>query len=97
MTFEANLGIGWIHGSTDTASDTSDLSLGGLDLGLGGWVSPQLAITGRIAGVTDSVSGGRITSGVLVGAVQYWPTPNVWVGGGLGVGVLASDARPRNR
>jgi hypothetical protein len=88
MTFEANLGMGWIHGSTDSGSHTTDLSLGGLDIGLGGWVTPQLAITGRIAGVTDPENGGRVTSGVFVGALQYWPTPNVWVGGGLGLGFL---------
>ncbi|MCE9578829.1 MAG: hypothetical protein K8W52_37235, partial [Deltaproteobacteria bacterium] len=80
-------GIGWIHASANGDSDTSPLSLGGLDLGVGGWASPQLAITGRIAGVTWSENGGRLTSGALLGAAQYWIDDHLWIGGGLGIGV----------
>src|SRR5688500_517389 len=44
MTFEANLGIGWIQASDGGSSDTSDVGVAGLSLGVGGWASPQLAI-----------------------------------------------------
>jgi hypothetical protein len=85
MTFEANLGLGWITGD----SDTSDLGLGGLSLGLGGWVSPKLAITGRIAGVTLSDNGARLSNVFFGPSLQYWIDDHFWLGGGLGVGILA--------
>lgn len=88
MTFEANIGLGWIHASADGGSDTSDLGLGGLDIGVGGWINPKLAITGRIAGVTLSDNGARLTSGVLVGSAQYWVDDHFWFGGGAGLGLL---------
>lgn len=89
MTFEANIGFGWIHAANDNDSDTSDLGLGGLDIGVGGWINPHLAAGARIAGVTYSDNGARLTSGVLVGALQYWVDDHIWFGGGLGLGVLA--------
>jgi hypothetical protein len=44
MTFEANLGFGFIHASSGGVSDNSDASLGGLDLGIGGWLGPRSAL-----------------------------------------------------
>jgi len=87
MTFEANLGIGWIHGSSNGDSYTSDVTVGGLDLGVGGWANPRLAITARIAGATYSEDSGRLTSGALLGAAQYWIDDHFWIGGGLGLGI----------
>jgi hypothetical protein len=89
MTVELNLGLGWIRVSADGDSATSDLGLGGLNLGLGGWVSPKMAITARIAGVTLSENGNSLTNGVLVGSLQYWVDDHFWFGGGAGLGVLA--------
>jgi hypothetical protein len=97
MTVELNIGFGWIHASNGSSSDTSDLSLGGLDLGVGGWVSPKLAITGRLAGVTFSQNGGRFTDGFLGPVAQYWVSDHAWFGGGGGLGVLAvSDSSGNN-
>ena len=88
MTFELNVGLGWMYAQADGDSDTSDLGIGGLSLGIGGWVSPQLAITGRIAGVTLSENDATL-SNIFVGpSVQYWLNPNAWIGGGAGVGIL---------
>jgi hypothetical protein len=89
LTFEANLGFGWMRIANDNDSDTSDLTLGGLDIGVGGWVNPHLALGARIAGVSYSENGARLTNGVLVGGLQYWANNNFWVGGGLGFGILA--------
>jgi hypothetical protein len=89
MTFEANLGLGWIRASANDDSDTSDLGLGGLSLGLGGWVSPKVAITARIAGVTYSDDGGRVTDAFFGPSLQYWVDDHFWFGGGVGLGVLA--------
>ncbi|MBL0220626.1 MAG: outer membrane beta-barrel protein [Myxococcales bacterium] len=97
FTFEANLGLGWIHYSSDAGSDTSDIGLAGADLGAGAFVSPRLAITGRIAGVSLTEKGVRLTSGVLVVAAQVWIDDHFWLGGGAGVGVLAlSGDIPKN-
>lgn len=89
MTFEANLGLGWIRGEFDGRSATSDLALGGLSLGLGGWVSPKVAITGRIAGVTYSEDGTNYSDVFFGPSLQYWVDDHFWLGGGVGLGILA--------
>jgi hypothetical protein len=94
MTFEANLGLGWIRVSPDGEdSDTSDVGLGGLCLGVGGWVSPKLAITARLAGATvfDTIMGAdfRYTNAFFGGSAQYWVDDHFWFGGGAGLGVYA--------
>ncbi len=87
-TFEAGIGIGWIHYSASGISNTSDVGVAGPNLGVGHWISPRLAITGRIAGVTRSDSGIRVTNAVVVGAAQYWADDHFWLAGGLGLGLL---------
>jgi len=99
MTFEASLGVGWMR-ITDNDSDdslTSDLGAG-IGLGVGGWVSPQLAITGRISGTSTTFdefsSGGesiRYNQYFVGGAVQYWVDDHFWFGGGAGIAVLAAS------
>lgn len=95
ITFEANLGVGFAH-LTDSNSNSSintDAALAGLDIGVGGWLNPQLALTGRISGVDikygDSQTGTASIMGTLVLAwvgpsLQYWPDPHFWMGGGVG-------------
>jgi hypothetical protein len=89
VTFEANLGIGWLRLSGDGESDTSDLG-GAFCIGVGGWVSPKLAITGRLATVTAFDSAGgydfTYTNAMIGGALQYWIDDHIWLGGGLGLG-----------
>jgi hypothetical protein len=89
LTFEANLGFGWVHLSTDSDSDTSDLGVAGLSLGVGGWVSPQLAITARVAGVTLSENDARLTNGFLGPSAQYWLQDRFWLGAGAGLAFLS--------
>jgi hypothetical protein len=91
MTFELNLGLGWIQLSSGGESDTSDLGIGGLSLGIGGWLNPKLAITGRVAGVTLSENGSQLSNIFLGPAVQYWVDNHFWFGGGLGLGILAAS------
>jgi len=92
LTFEANLGLGVIWASAEGESSDSELALGGLSLGLGGWVSPQLAITARIAGVTYSEDCGdetcMLTSAFFGPVAQYWLNEQAWIGGGAGLAVL---------
>ncbi|HEY5946226.1 MAG TPA: hypothetical protein VIV40_12075 [Kofleriaceae bacterium] len=88
LTFEANLGIGWIHASTENDSDTRG-GIGGLSLGLGGWLNPKLALTARIAGSTVSVEGGNVSDIFFGPSLQYWVDDHFWLGGGLGLGLYA--------
>ncbi|HEV7555611.1 MAG TPA: hypothetical protein VGO00_09170, partial [Kofleriaceae bacterium] len=82
----------------DGTSATSDTKVGGaLNLGIGGWIAPNVAITGRIAGVTysppdqDDGMGGTISqsiTGAFIGpTVQFWLNPHLWLGGGAGLAV----------
>ncbi len=93
MTFEANLGIGWQRISYAGQSDTSDLGVGGLCLGVGGWMNERMAITARLAGVTVSAdefeSDYRFSAFFLGGALQYWFDDHFWVGGGAGFAIAS--------
>jgi hypothetical protein len=96
-TFEANVGAGWLHATADSGeSADSDGGLGGLNLGLGWWISERTALSLRIAGVNYSESGSSLTGGFFGGALQYWTTENLWLGGGVGFGIasLYIDGEP---
>jgi hypothetical protein len=88
MTVELNLGLGWM---TSSESDKSYTGIGGLSLGVGGWVSPQVAITGRIAGATISENGEQLSNIFFGPSLQYWVNDNFWLGGGIGLGILADN------
>ena len=91
MTFEAGVGIGWIHDSSDSVKPT--WFGGGVNVGAGRWVTDNLAVTGRMAGMTASISDVRLLTGVIVLGVQHWATDHVWLGGGAGLGVFAFKNR----
>jgi hypothetical protein len=90
VTFEANLGVGYVRLSdTGNAAMNSDAALAGANLGIGGWINRQLAITFRIAGVQiKSMSfppaGTTLVNAFFGPSLQYWLSPNVWLGGGAG-------------
>jgi hypothetical protein len=98
FVLEANLGFGAMKFSVDdgmgtTISDTK--SALGVGFGIGGFITPQLAITLRAANVNysmdfgDDGQGGTVTAtayAVFVGpSVQYWIHRNFWIGGGIGL------------
>jgi len=104
ITFEANIGVGFMwervsFGDGTSATSDTKVALGGLNLGIGGWIAPNLAITARVAGVTysapdqDDGAGGTISqslTGAFFGpSVQYWLDPHLWIGGGAGLAVAA--------
>jgi hypothetical protein len=90
MTVELNLGFGYASTSSDSGeSSTSDVVLGGLDLGIGGWIGPNLALTGRIAGITDSENGFTVASVFVGPSLQYWVDNHFWLGGGAGLARFA--------
>ena len=92
LTFEANLGVGWIKISDDYNSDTSDAGLGGICLGIGGWVGKNIAITARLAGVNFEENDTRYSAIFLGPSLQYWIDDHIWLGGGAGIGVFAASS-----
>ncbi|HEY5928619.1 MAG TPA: hypothetical protein VIV11_43335 [Kofleriaceae bacterium] len=97
MTFEANLGIGWIR-LTDEGGDseTSDVGVGGLSLGVGGWMNEKVAITARLSGVTISEDDSRFSAIFLGPSAQYWVDKHFWLGGGVGLGIVAASSGDLN-
>ena len=92
FTLELNRGVGGVR-LTDHMSDStsSDVGLAGLSVGVGGWVSEKVAISGRLAGVTISEDDSQF-SAIFVGpSAQYWVDEHFWLGGGLGFGIAATD------
>jgi hypothetical protein len=93
VTFEANLGLGlvWARVAGGGSSKT-ETALAGLDLGLGGWLSNDLALSVRIAGATFSRGPDtRFTSGFLGLSLQRWVGDHAWIGGGAGLAVFAAE------
>ena len=95
MTFEAQLGLGFIWVESEGDESDKEGALGGLNLGVGGWLNPRTAVTLRAAGVTYFDSEGgidlRLTTAVLGPHVQYWMNDNFWIGGGGGLGIVALE------
>lgn len=90
LTIEVNAGLGWIRTSPEVAASyTSGISFA-LDGGAGWWFTPKLALTGRLAGLSN-LEDGEVLGSYLVGPnLQYWPDEVVFVSAGVGVGVLLS-------
>lgn len=94
VTFEANIGFGLLYASSNNDSDSKG-GVGGISLGLGGWVNERLAVTARFAPTTyhdssDSVLGNLdlYISNIFLGpSLQYWIDDHAWVGGGAGLGI----------
>jgi hypothetical protein len=91
LTVEANLGVGWLTVSPNQGESATELGLGGLNVGVGGWIAPRVALSLRVAGVTYLASDGRITGSFVGAALQFWPTENFWLGTGLGVGFASLE------
>jgi hypothetical protein len=96
MTFELSIGFGITSVTPDEGSGDSFNGLSGLNLGIGGWISPKTALTVRIAGTSFHQDVGTGTdvqfiAGLLGLSAQQMVTEQAWVGGGLGIGILTDD------
>lgn len=88
LTFEANIGFGMLRAAADDGGEVeTESALGGLNLGIGGFINPQMALTLRIAGATHSEDGASITQAFGGPSLQYWLSDAAWLGGGIGLGV----------
>ncbi len=103
FTMELGLGISETAIASDVSTrDESAIGLAPLSLGLGGFLSPRLALIGRAAGTSTFRDDARGRSYQTVNAfygptLQYWATDRLYVGGGIGLAVLAADPFGHNK
>jgi len=79
------IGIG---GGIWSADGESLSGPGGPSFGFGSFINPNLALTLRFAGATHIGDGITGWLGFVGPAIQYWPNPQFFIGGGLGLGVI---------
>jgi hypothetical protein len=83
-TSEVSIGLGMLTGGF-----SSKTTLAGLNLGVGGFVSHDVALSLRLSGVT-LMEGGFAYVGVIGPHAQLWFAPQAYVGFGLGVGFVVA-------
>ena len=88
VTFEASAGVGKLA-ALAMEGGASITGIGGPALGFGGFLSPRFALGVRLTGATIIDEGfGYI--GTLAPNAQVWLGDRAWLGGGLGLGLLAA-------
>ena len=96
FTMLLNLGLGRQETKPDKGDGDSALGLAGLNLGLGGFVTEEIAVMFRFSGTNVQYDQGGIEvtglSGVGGPAVQYWVNNNVNLELGGGVGIFNTEA-----
>lgn len=83
FTFLVNMGVGV---QSDSAVEETAVGLGGLNVGAGGFVTPRLAILGRVSGTFVSYDLFDQSSAVIGPTIQFWPNNRLSVEAGAGVG-----------
>jgi hypothetical protein len=95
VTFELSLGLGVTHVAVDDLESKSFTGLSGLNIGLGGWITPTTALSFRIAGTSFVRDIGGVDvqfiSGFVGPSAQVLVSREVWVGAGVGLGILTTD------
>jgi hypothetical protein len=100
LIFGFSLGLG--HMSDSEGKIGGDASVGFSTLSaavsghIGGFVGPRLAIMAEVQGnavtlSSDGIDDVTLVQSTLMGAVQYWITPQLWIKGGLGFANLSVD------
>jgi hypothetical protein len=87
FTAEVNLGVGFGYFVGGGVAGTSDVGLAGVDVGVGGWITPSLALTFRVAGVSigQSDTSDAFAQEFIGPSLQRWLTPHAWASGRLGL------------
>lgn len=94
------LGFGVHLGGMDSDSNLTECFdcdyepiAGGFDFHIGGMINPQMAILGEIfwhAQAIDADGFNWLSQTMVMAALQFWVTPQLWIKGGLGVASLQS-------
>ncbi|HKE14748.1 MAG TPA: hypothetical protein VKB80_07785 [Kofleriaceae bacterium] len=95
LTLGVGLGLGLMDSDSNLTDcfgcgDDQPLALA-LDAHLGVMLSPHLALLGEVFWQGQGVDGDTfdwIGQTMLMGAIQFWLTPQLWIKGGLGVASL---------
>ena len=83
-----DIGLGLTNGSPDEGDGSTETGLAGLNFQLGAFVNPDLAISVRVSGTTFSQDEipGTFVAGFLGVTAQYYVAPQIFAGGGVGLG-----------
>ena len=100
MIFGFSLGLGHMSDNEgkigcDASCNYSTLSAG-VSGHIGGFIGPRLALMAELQGnavtlATDGFDDITLVQSALMGAAQYWITPQLWVKGGIGFANLSVD------
>ncbi len=100
LIFGFSLGLGTMsdsEGKIGGDSSTNYSTLSGMASGhIGGFIGPRLALMAELQGnivtlSTDGFDDLTLVQTGLMGAIQYWVTPQFWLKGGLGFASLDVD------
>ena len=83
FTLMLDVGLGF---QRDEFIGTTETGLGGINLGIGGFLTDNLALMFRASGTNVDYGGTRQVSGTGGPAIQYWPNDRLSLVGGVGVG-----------
>jgi hypothetical protein len=92
LTVEAAIGFGAIYVQDRNHLVHSPGGVGGLDLGIGGWIGETTALTLRVAGSSTATSEGVVVASWIGPSLQQWATDETWFGFGLGLASLGLDS-----
>jgi hypothetical protein len=92
FTFFVNGGLGI---QNDAALEETAVGISGINFGVGGFLTKDLAIVGRYSGtaVSHETPVGDINqiSGVFAPTLQYWASDKMYLEGGVGAGVWNAE------
>tara|TARA_R110002096_G_scaffold408075_3_gene607057 strand:- start:36177 stop:36731 length:555 start_codon:yes stop_codon:yes gene_type:complete len=90
-----SLGLGITQIRPEVGDSENEAGLAGLNISLGGFLNPQLAVMARISGNNFSLSNGvedtSFVSGFAGPVAQYWVEENIALEGGAGFGVVGPN------
>lgn len=92
LAFGFSLGLGGMSdkgGDINCANCNYNPLAGQAEIHIGGFVGPRLALMGELQGNIQTLSVGtfddtNLVQSALMGAAQFWLTPQLWIKGGIG-------------
>ena len=96
LAFGGSLGLGYMNANgqaVDCAGCDANPVTGEGDLHLGGFIGPRIALMfeGQVnvqQVALDPANDATLSQTLLLGALQFWITPQLWVKGGIGLAYL---------